>query len=255
MKYMQKKKSFSMVGVLMATVIFLLVSGVIVENMVFLIRTNTYKKYFLVGNYLANEGVEVTKSILNRNIEQELAKNVIDNPGEYTNADKRWKVLWDEGISPKSNPTTNPPTNPYATYRFNLSNSNIVESGFSYDPSDSPGTGTFGSDEPTNYKNNPSPSDTNYELTSNSTNGYIQGSGGSIKLYRQIDIIGNGYDSAINESTLGIDLNGDSDITDSFPSPTQSIEVLSTITLVDQENRKYLYQVRELIPRPVLYNP
>ncbi len=255
MKYMQKKKSFSMVGVLMATVIFLLVSGVIVENMIFLIRTNTYKKYFLVGNYLANEGVEVTKSILNRNIEQELAKNVIDNPGEYTNAKWRWNALWDEGISTKEFPTTNllNPITDYSTYRLDLNNTNIVESGFSYNPSDSPGTGTFGSDEPTNYKNNPS--DTNYELIPNSPNGYIQGTNNGIKLYRQIDIIGDGYDSSINESTLGIDLNGDSDITDSFPSPTQSIEVLSTVTLVDQENRKYLYQVRELIPRPVLYNP
>ena len=252
MKYMYKKKSFSMIGVLMATVVFLLVSSVIVENMVFLIRTNYYKKYFLVGNYLANEGVEVTKAILNRNIEQELAKNVIDNPGEYDNARLRWNVLWDEGISPKNNPYENiANNNSYNTYRFDLSSSNnIVEEGLSGRADGY--IGRFGSNDAEYYKNDSG--DINYELIANNNQGYIQGSNISIKLYRQIDIIGLGYDSVIDEATIGIDLDNNLITTDSFPAPTQAIEVLSTVTLVDAEGRKYLYQVKEKIPRPDLYN-
>jgi len=250
---MYKKKSFSMIGVLMATVIFLLVSSVIVENMVFLIRTNYYKKYFLVGNYLANEGVEVTKAILNRNIEQELAKNTIDNPQEYTNAKLRWQIYWDEGISPKDDIFTTPsPSNTeYRTYDFTLGDTtDIIENRFTDMGMSS---GTFESSDPDNYNDT-----LTYQLRADITSGYIQGVDPGITFYRQIDIIGRNesggntgvYDS-VSESSIS--LNTDTDALDTFFSP-QAIEVLSTVTLVDSEGRKYLYQVRELIKRPDLYN-
>lgn len=261
MKYMYKQKSFSMVGVLMATVIFLLVSSVIVENMVFLIQTNNYKKYFLVGNYLANEGIETTKAILNRNIEQELASNTIDNPGEYTNAKLRWQIYWDQGISPKDsfNSTTEPGNNEYKTYRFDLSttNTSIIEGGFilvEYGTA-----GDFESTNPDTYRNNSSSSD--YQLNppniGDEGNGYNQGADyKGFTIYRQVDIIGRDNDDGdpaiYDEVTNATDYNS-IPLTGTYYSP-EAIEVLSTVTLVDNKGRKYLYQVKEKIPRPNLYN-